>query len=182
MPGLLDFPIVKFHTRDPETLYSTMEWQKLGTKLMINHFLNANTILNATLEQSRYFHAPIGNCRYYPGLMSITENSLLLTIYLFAGNVPADATLFGADLFYARHLLKNNFVLWCSDSELPDLGGSESDDSRLLSDFEEFSTTIVNREGCYTSIVVELDIDSLAVNTLLQLHHVNDAEGMVLLT
>ncbi|KAK6638721.1 hypothetical protein RUM43_006988 [Polyplax serrata] len=153
MPGLLDFPIVKFHTRDPETLYSTMEWQKLGTKLMINHFLNANTILNATLEQSRYFHAPIGN-------------------------VPADATLFGADLFYARHLLKNNFVLWCSDSELPDLGGSETDDSRLLSDFEEFSTTIVNREGCYTSIVVELDIDSLAVNTLLQLHHVNDAEGI----
>lgn len=98
----------------------------------------------------------------------------------FLGNIPADASLFGADLFYGRYLLKNNFVLWCSDSELPDLGGSEADDSRLLSTFDDLSTITVNRPGCYTSVVFELDIDSLAVNTLLQSHHVNDAEGKFL--
>ena len=38
---------------------------------------------------SRYFHVPVGN-------------------------LPKDTTMFGADLFYARHLRKQNFVLWCS--------------------------------------------------------------------
>ena len=37
----------------------------------------------------RYFHVPVGN-------------------------LPKDTTMFGADLFYARHLRKQNFVLWCS--------------------------------------------------------------------
>lgn len=60
MPGLLDFPIVTFYLRDPETLYSTMEWQKIGTKIMIHHFLNSNLALNIVLDQSLYFEAPIG--------------------------------------------------------------------------------------------------------------------------
>lgn len=64
MPELNDFPIVTFHIRDPETLYSTMEWQKLGTKIMIHHFLNSETVLNATLNQARYFHVPIGKFRW----------------------------------------------------------------------------------------------------------------------
>lgn len=96
---------------------------------------------------------------------------------MILGNLPADATLFGADLFFGRHLLKNNFVLWCSPTELPDLGGREADDSRLLTDFDESSTSVSNQPGCYSSVTVELDIDALAVNTLLQSHHVNDIEG-----
>ena len=55
-------------------------------------------LLQATLEQCRYFHVPVGN-------------------------VPKDTTIFGADLFFARHLRKQNFVLWFSESEKPDLGG-----------------------------------------------------------
>ena len=31
---------------------------------------------------------------------------------MVAGNMPRDTTVFGADRFYARHLGKNNFVLW----------------------------------------------------------------------
>lgn len=46
--------------------------------------------------------------------------------------MPADPTLFGADLFYARHLVKHNFVLWCSNLERPDLGGRETDDNRCV--------------------------------------------------
>ena len=90
--------------------------------------------------------------------------------------------MFGTDLFYARHLLKNNFVLWCSDNELPDFGGTEADDSRLLGEFDELSTTVINKEGCYTSISVEMDIDALAVNTLLQLNRMNEAEGILFKT
>lgn len=57
------------------------------------------------MEQCRYFHAPLGN-------------------------LPQDATLFGADLFFARHLKKHNYIWWCSLSERPDLGGKEADDNR----------------------------------------------------
>jgi DNA polymerase epsilon subunit 1 len=57
------------------------------------------------LEQCRYFHVPLGN-------------------------LPKDTTLFGCDLFFARHLQKHNHVLWCSPSDRPDLGGKEGDDNR----------------------------------------------------
>ena len=36
------------------------------------------------------------------------------------GNLPRDNTAFGADLFYARHLRKQNFVLWCSPTDKPE--------------------------------------------------------------
>ena len=50
------------------------------------------------------------------------------------GNLPKDPTSFGADLFYARHLKKSNFVLWTSEANTPDLGGKEADDNRLLTE------------------------------------------------
>ena len=35
----------------------------------------------------------------------------------------------------------------------------------------------MNNPGCYTSVCVDLEIDSLAVNTLLQSHHIHDVDG-----
>jgi DNA polymerase epsilon subunit 1 len=77
---------------------------------MLRHYLNSETILELTAEQARYFHVPLGN-------------------------LPADPTIFAADLFYARHLTKHNFLLWCSPTERPDLGGREADDNRLVKHF-----------------------------------------------
>ena len=62
-------------------------------------------VTQARLEQCRYLHVPLGN-------------------------LPKDATAFGCDLFYARHLQKHSHLLWCSMSERPDLGGKEADDNR----------------------------------------------------
>ncbi|XP_024876270.1 DNA polymerase epsilon catalytic subunit A [Temnothorax curvispinosus] len=152
MPLLNDFPLVSTHVRDVENLYSTLEWQKTGAKMMIRHYLKSQQIIELIAEQCRFFHAPIGN-------------------------VPADPTLFGADLFYARHLHRNNFVLWCSPTEKPDLGGSENDDNRLLTDFEESSSCAANNPGTYSSVCVQLDVESLAVNALLQYHHIHDIDG-----
>ncbi len=59
------------------------------------------------LEQCRYFHVPVGN-------------------------MPRDTTLFGCDLFFARHLQKHNHLLWCSPTERPDHGGKEADDNRSV--------------------------------------------------
>ncbi|XP_015190647.1 PREDICTED: DNA polymerase epsilon catalytic subunit A isoform X2 [Polistes dominula] len=152
MPLLHEFPLINTHVRDVENLYNTMEWQKLGAKMMIRHYLKIQQILELMIEQCRFFHVPIGN-------------------------VPADPTLFGADLFYARHLQKNNFVLWCSPTEKPDLGGNENDDSRLLSSFEEVTSCVINNPATYSSVCVELDVESLAVNTLLQHHNVHVIDG-----
>ncbi|XP_014281923.1 DNA polymerase epsilon catalytic subunit 1 [Halyomorpha halys] len=152
MPSLSEWPVVPIYAQDTENVYSSIEWQKLGSKLMIKNYLNLDTALALQTEQCRYFHVPLGN-------------------------VPRDASLFGADLFYARHLMKNNFVLWCSERDRPDLGGREADDNTLLTDFEESSSVVNNNPGCYTTVCVELDIDSLAVNTLLQSHKVHDVEG-----
>jgi DNA polymerase epsilon subunit 1 len=72
---------------------------------------------------------------------------------------------------------KHNFLLWCSPTERPDLGGREADDNRLLTECEESTSVVTNNPDCYSSVCIELNIDGLAVNTLLQSHHVNDIEG-----
>lgn len=47
-----------------------------------------------------------------------------------------------------------------------------------MADGQEGSSEVCNMPGWYSSVCVELDIDSLAINTLLQSHHVTDIEGM----
>ncbi|XP_066147109.1 DNA polymerase epsilon catalytic subunit 1 [Euwallacea fornicatus] len=147
-----DFPQTQIFVRDEDDLYNVMDWQKLGAKALIRHYLNSESALDIMIEHSRYFHIPVGN-------------------------LPEDTAIFGADLFFARHLIRANHVLWCSTYDKPDLGGSEETDTRLLADSQEGSSEVCNTPGWYSSVCVELDIDSLAINTLLQSHHVTDIEG-----
>ncbi|CAG9765603.1 unnamed protein product [Ceutorhynchus assimilis] len=147
-----EFPQAQIFVRDNPDLYNVIDWQKIGAKALVRHYLNSESSLDVMIEQSRYFHIPVGN-------------------------LPEDTALFGADLFYARHLVKANHVLWCSPYDKPDLGGSEETDTRLLADNQEGSSEVCNLPGWYSSVCVELDIDSLAINTLLQSHHVTDIEG-----
>ncbi|KAK0098900.1 hypothetical protein PV326_000061 [Microctonus aethiopoides] len=152
MPGINDFPLINTHVQDIDNLFSTLDWQKVGARTMLRHYFKCEQILDLMIDQCRFFAAPLGN-------------------------IPADPTLFGADLFYARNLQKHNFVLWCSTTERPDLGGSEHDDNRLLTDFEESTSCTANKSGTFSSVCVELEIESLAINTLLQSNRVNDIDG-----
>ena len=78
--------------------------------VMVKHYIKADAYLDNMIEQCRYyFHVPVGN-------------------------LPKDQTSFEADLFYARHLNKSNFVLWTSEANTTDLGGKEADDNRLLTE------------------------------------------------
>ena len=43
-----------------------------------------------------------------------------------------DTTVYGADIFYARYLRKQNFVLWASNSDTPDFGGKVGDTAVLF--------------------------------------------------
>ncbi|KAK7499885.1 hypothetical protein BaRGS_00008976, partial [Batillaria attramentaria] len=152
MPGLSDFPLVPVHISDSETLYNVLDWQRVGSRRMLQHYLNVDIVLQAMMEQCRYFHIPIGN-------------------------MPRDITMFGCDLFFARHLRKHNHILWSSTSERPDLGGKEADDNRLCMEMEESSNFVINNSGAYHTVCVELEVTSLAVNTIIESGHVNDQEG-----
>lgn len=105
VPIIDEFPIIKINVAERSGLFNCLDWQKVAVKHMIGHFLNVNTILVNMIEQAKYFQIPIGN-------------------------LPVDAPLYACDLFYARHLFKNNYVVWCSPTSYPDLGGKEYDDYR----------------------------------------------------
>lgn len=152
VPILLDFPQTQVHITDDASLLAGLEWQRNGIKSMVRHYLNHQQVIDLMLEQCRYFHLPIGN-------------------------MPADTVLFGADLFYARNLQKHNFVLWWSANHRPDLGGSETDDNTLLSEFEENKTVQQCKAGFYPNVCVELTVESLAVSSLLQSHRIQEMEG-----
>lgn len=152
LPICLEFPQIQIHIADNASLLSGLEWQRNGARSIMRHFLNMNHVVSMMLSQCRYFHLPIGN-------------------------MPADTVLFGADLFFARHLQKHNFILWWSPSSRPDLGGREADDSRLLAEFEDSLSVVQNRPGFYHSVCVELSIESLAVSALLQASKVQEMEG-----
>ena len=38
IPALQEFPLIPIHVSDSDTLYSVLDWQRVGAKCMINHF------------------------------------------------------------------------------------------------------------------------------------------------
>lgn len=151
MTVLEEFPVVPVHVID-EISYNVLDWQRHGARRMIKHYLNLDSCLSQAFDMARYYHLPVGN-------------------------LPQDISIFGSDLFLARHLRKHNHLLWLSPTARPDLGGKEADDSRLVMESDERGSMEINSQGCYSTVCVELDIQSLAVNTILQSQHVNDMEG-----
>ncbi|KAB1255674.1 DNA polymerase epsilon catalytic subunit A [Camelus dromedarius] len=151
VPVLEEFPLVPVRVAD-KISYGVLDWQRHGARRMIQHYLNLDTCLSQAFEMSRYFHVPVGN-------------------------LPEDISTFGSDLFFARHLQRHNHLLWLSPTLRPDLGGKEADDNRLVMEFDDQAAMEINSSGCYSTVCMELDIQNLAVNTILQSHHVNDMEG-----
>ncbi|KAF6729526.1 DNA polymerase epsilon catalytic subunit A [Oryzias melastigma] len=151
MPVLEEFPAIPVHVLD-EINYNVLDWQRHGARRMIRHYLNLDSCLSQAFDMARYYHLPVGN-------------------------LPQDVSIFGSDLFLARHLRKHNHLLWLSPTARPDLGGKEADDSRLVMESDDRGSVEINAPGCFSTVCVELDLQSLAVNTILQSQHVNDMEG-----
>ncbi|CAG0912824.1 unnamed protein product [Notodromas monacha] len=152
IPIIREFPTTRLFIEDATTAFSGLDWQRVGSKLMIKRFIDAPFLLDTFTEQCRYYHLPIGN-------------------------LSPDIPVLASDVFFARRLLKNNFVLWCSRSDMPDLGGKENDDLRMLMDQEDSSTFEVNNPGCYLTVCVEISIESVPVTALLQAPNLHDMEG-----
>jgi len=155
IPELDNFPLVEMPSVEIDTdQLNALDWQRQFAKKFIQAYLGVNDWLQAQLDQARYFHIPVGNIP------------------------PNDPFLYASDIFFARHLSRSNHVLWISPTDRPDLGGKEEDNFRLVTEFDEGGSPEINQPGCYSTVCVEISIDSLAVNTVLQSHHVHDAEGV----
>ncbi|CAK8688654.1 unnamed protein product [Clavelina lepadiformis] len=152
LPVANEFPIIPIHSKLSTGFTDEFSWQKDAAMEMIQNFLNSKLTILHLLEQSRYFHLPVGN-------------------------LTNDPSMFGADLFFTRHLQKHNQILWCSQADRPDLGGREADDNRLGMDESENLSVELNNSGFYQSACAQIDISSLAINTIVQSHHINDMEG-----
>lgn len=53
MPGLAEFPLIPIHVRDVETLYNSLDWQRLGARAIVRHYLNLESVIDVTTEQCR---------------------------------------------------------------------------------------------------------------------------------
>ncbi|XP_032807748.1 DNA polymerase epsilon catalytic subunit A [Petromyzon marinus] len=161
MPVLDDFPVVWVGgagatspagpADDPPSL-SVLDWQRQGGRHMVRAYLRVDSTLARMFDVARYLHVPVGN-------------------------LPDDVEAFGCDLFFARHLRRNNHLLWLSATGRPDLGGKEADDGRLACDTRDAKSFHISCPSAYHAVCAELDIQSLAVNAVLQSHHINDLEG-----
>ncbi|CAH8671442.1 unnamed protein product [Schistosoma rodhaini] len=136
--------------------------------------------LERQLELARYLHIPVGNIPVSEAPLPVLLTAPSQDIQPPASSI--NAIELGCDLFYARHLVKHNHVLWCSSSGRPDLGGKETDDQRLLLEMEESGVVEINRPGLYPYVNVELEFTNLAVNTLIIANRIPELEGATLLS
>ncbi|VDN36071.1 unnamed protein product [Dibothriocephalus latus] len=82
------------------------------------------------LELARYLHVPVGNVPVADAPPHVSLTTLPSPPSTPA--TPLPTVEFGCDLFYARHLTKQNHILWVSATGRPDFGGKEVDDQRCL--------------------------------------------------
>lgn len=112
----------------------------------------------------------------------MTKNiSLFLRYYhLPVGNLPQDVSIFGSDLFLARHLRKHNHLLWLSPTARPDLGGKEADDSRLVMESDDRGSVEINAQGCYSTGTHSRDADFFIFVTLGSKYHRTFIQRMII--
>lgn len=51
MPGLGDFPLVPVHIADSENLYNVLDWQRVGCRRMLQHYMNIDIILHVSVDK-----------------------------------------------------------------------------------------------------------------------------------
>ncbi|WWD09045.1 DNA polymerase epsilon catalytic subunit A [Kwoniella europaea PYCC6329] len=126
----------------------SLGWLVQTSRRMINQYLKLSGWIKDQIEIAAHYDVPVGN-------------------------LGQDAPIFLADIEFARRLKQQDMVLWWSASSRPDLGGSEEDAN--LS--EELVTPRMSTKGCYSSVVLEMEIADLAINAVLQSALVNEMEG-----
>ena len=80
------------------------------------------------------------------------------------------------DLAMARHLSASKHLIWYSDTAQPDLGGHEDRNFRSYYQ-EEIENPELKNKGFYRCYTVEIEVESLAINTILQADYLREFEN-----
>ncbi|KAJ2466415.1 DNA polymerase epsilon catalytic subunit [Coemansia sp. RSA 2337] len=149
--AVADFPVVTIPVHQADRSLPAFDWQRHACRRMVASLLNCSQWVAERVALSQYSDIPLGN-------------------------IPADAPLFLADVFFARKLSLAKHVLWWSPSSKPDLGGRQDDEFGSLS--TDFTASIeINAPGSYSTACAEIELKGLAVNTILKAPLVNEIEG-----
>ena len=148
---LRDYAVLPLQTDLGDADLPPLGWQTYTVKTIIGHYLGLNKWLAHLIELARYGDVPV--C-----------------------NLERDDPRFLIDLAYARRLQRNNVVLWWSAGPRPDHAGHEKDD--VVGPLHEIvDMPSINNQGAYTSVCVDVEVQNLAINTILTSSLINDLEG-----
>ena len=159
VPALVHTPIVPVpHNNSDGTLWENGSlllggaWQAAAIDLALERFGEVLPWLETRARLARYTGLPIG-C------------------------LPADDEVFACDVLMHRRLLQSGHLSWLSPTDAPDLGGHPA----IATDgggAQEIDSPEVSVPGMYRVVCVDLQLDNLAVNTVLESRQLHGLEGV----
>ncbi|KAJ7309581.1 hypothetical protein JRQ81_007633, partial [Phrynocephalus forsythii] len=182
MPVLEEFPLVPVQVTD-DVNYGVLDWQRHAARHMIRRYLSLDTCLSQAFEMSRVSPSGVEPSLEATGSSACgvqgeaTKGPRLGTTTSPSATFPMTSPSLGRTCFSPATSTATTTSCGSLPPPARTWGGKEADDSRLVMEFDERVSVEINHPGCYSTVCVELDIQSLAVNTVLQSHHVNDMEG-----
>ncbi|KAL6048727.1 DNA polymerase epsilon catalytic subunit [Balamuthia mandrillaris] len=154
VPALKEYPKVCIAGNAGDNVYPAFGWETWIAQVIAQRFKHSTTWLKDQIGFSRYVKVPLGN-------------------------FTPDYTILIADVFFARLLKRESHLLWFSETNRPDLGGTEEDDNYFsaVAITEDLVQPEISVADCYDRICVEIELSGLAVNTILESSHVHELEG-----
>jgi DNA polymerase epsilon subunit 1 len=77
IPVMGDFPLVPIHIVDMDNLYSVLDWQRVGAKAMLKHFLKSDMYLQVNFEEKKSKPFMLKLCKNWRCLKSSNLDNLL---------------------------------------------------------------------------------------------------------
>ncbi|KAG2382234.1 hypothetical protein C9374_005436 [Naegleria lovaniensis] len=156
-PILSEIPIIAIPFNDEDNKYQhalSGYWMNQCVKQMFIRYCAIEKWYQDMVSYSNYCGIPIGN---------IESN---------------DFVMFLIDIMLGRSL-QENYVLWLSKANKPDLGGCENDalqQQALISDEQLYSRSgsFINHSACYHSVCVEFELSHLDINAILQSNFIEE--------
>ncbi|KAI0777686.1 hypothetical protein BD413DRAFT_707015 [Trametes elegans] len=148
VPKLSKFPVLSMSKAKTPHSLDVFPWQTGVAKKVVNRYLSLGDWLDRTIALADYYDVPVGH-------------------------IEGDQPLLLADIEFARRLSSQDFVLWWSPGDRPDLGGIEEDNRPQ----EELAKTEFTSPGCYSNVCLEVTVRNLAVDAVLHSVVVNELEG-----
>ncbi|KAL6947333.1 DNA polymerase epsilon catalytic subunit [Hanseniaspora vineae] len=146
---LNSIPLIHFSMA--ELKLPQINWVNVVCKRFVNHLLSLGSWISNLLMLSKYSNIPIGN-------MNLDNLGYML------------------DVLYARKLTVQNIGLWWNDKQpLPDYGGEEK--NLDITSFFQNSMEAINNSEIYDTVVLEVEMSNLMINTVLASTMIHELEG-----